>query len=185
MLLIAALRSRGEIRSSMGDGVRPIGPHIGDVLDQRALEVNVEDLAAITNGQHRLRRVKRMSENGFVGVISIRVQGRGLGVPRCTIAAGVHVRRTAGQDKSVQFLQLAGKLFRGLFERNFERFGAGFSDRPEIEVQFLALPGALFLGGAPRDAHTRAVGGAQMRISKGHGTPNRSIRTGGQQPEEG
>jgi hypothetical protein len=30
--------------------------------------------------------------------------------------------------------------------------------------------------GAPGDAHTRAGGVAQLGVSRGHGTPNRSIR---------
>jgi hypothetical protein len=36
----------------------------------------------------------------------------------------------------------------------------------------------------PGDAHTGAAGGARLRISRGHGTPNRSIRRGERQPIE-
>ncbi len=53
-----------------------------------------------------------MSENGLVSGVSIGVQSFCFGMPRCTVADGVYIRRAAGQNKSVQFLELAGKLFR-------------------------------------------------------------------------
>src|SRR5438132_13032231 len=43
----------------------------------------------------------------------------------------------------------------------------------------------LFVRGAPRNAHTWPVGSAQLGISRGHGTLNRSIQRGGRQPEQG
>src|ERR1700693_5831857 len=71
MVLIATNCSCREIGSSMRNGERAIGSHIRDVLNQGAMEVNVENLAAITDGQDRLRRVKRVGENCVIGCVSI------------------------------------------------------------------------------------------------------------------
>ncbi len=49
VLLISTFRSSREIGGSMWNGERPIGAHFWNVLNQRALEVDVEDLAAITD----------------------------------------------------------------------------------------------------------------------------------------
>jgi hypothetical protein len=40
------------------------------------------------------------------------------------------------------------------------------------------------VGRAPGDAHTWLEGSAQLGVSRGHGTPNRSIRRGRRQPGE-
>src|SRR5260370_3288400 len=40
-----------------------------------------------------------------------------------------------------------------------------------------------FVTGAPHDAHTGAMGSARLGVNRGHGTPNRSIRKRGRQPE--
>src|SRR5712664_1624742 len=74
-----------------------------NVLNQRALEMNVENLAAITDGQHRFRCAKRMRENCLIGCVSIRIEGHRLGLPGCTVAAGVNIRRATRQDEGVQF----------------------------------------------------------------------------------
>ena|SRR5882724_9246956 len=96
----------------------------------------------------------------------------------------IHIRRATRENKGVQFRQLMRKLFRGLLKRYFQRFRTGLPDSVEIEVQLVAFAFALFLGGAPGDAHTWPWGGAQLGVSGGHGIPNRSIRAGRRQPEE-
>ena len=128
--------------------------------------------------------MKRVGENCVIGCVSVGIEGRCLGVPGCTIAAGVHIRRAARQNEGVQFLQLACKLFRRLLKRYFQRFCTCLPDSVEVEVQLIAFAFALFLRGAPGDAHTWPGSSAQMSVSGGHGTPNRSIRAGGRQPEE-
>src|SRR5882724_13668210 len=120
-----------------------------------------------------------MSENCVIGSISIRIEGHCLGVPGCTVAPGVHIRRATRQNEGVQFLQLACKLFRGLLKRYFQRFRTRLPDSVEVEVQLIAFAFALFLRCAPGDAHTWPGSSAQMSVSGGHGTPNRSIRAGG------
>jgi len=55
VVLIGANGSCREIGGSVRNGERAIGPHIRDVLNQGAMEMDVEDLAAITDGQDRLR----------------------------------------------------------------------------------------------------------------------------------
>src|SRR5712664_2466394 len=123
-----------------------------------------------------------MSENCVIGSVSTRIEGDRLGVPGCTVAGGVHISRTTGQNKGVQFRQLVGKLFRRLLKRYFPWFCTRLPDSVEVEVQLVAFAFALFLRGAPGDAHTWPGGSAQMSVSGHHGTPNRSIRAGGRQP---
>ena len=112
VLLVATLRSGGKIRSSMWNGLWAIGPHIGNVLNQGALLVDVENLTAIADGQHWFRRAQSMGEDGFVGHVAVGVEIGRLRVLRSAITAWVHVRGAARQDKGVQFFQLAHKLFR-------------------------------------------------------------------------
>jgi len=156
MSLVATFSSCGEICSPVRNGVPTVWPNIGDVLNQGAFEMDVENLAAVANGQHRLRRPECVRENRFVGRVSIGVQSLCLGVFRRAIAAGVHIRWAARQNKSVQFFELAGKLFRRLFERYFPWVGTGFPDCLKVEIEFVARTRTLLLGGAPRDAHTGA-----------------------------
>src|SRR5690349_17895316 len=47
------------------------------VLNQRAPQINVQELAPIANGQDRLSFRKSVFENGTVGFLSSRVRGRG------------------------------------------------------------------------------------------------------------
>jgi hypothetical protein len=54
----------------------------------------------------------------------------------------------------------------------------------EVKVELVPNAVALFLGGAPRYAHTWPGGVRKLGISRGHGTPNRSIRERERQPEE-
>src|SRR3981189_2361526 len=84
-LLIAAYRSRSEVRGPMRNRLRAVWPHSRDVLDQRALEVHVENLAAIADSQHRFRRAECMCKDGLVGGVSIQVQGVCFGGFLCAI----------------------------------------------------------------------------------------------------
>src|SRR5712672_1932243 len=166
MGLIATRRTCGKVRCAVGDGVWPIWSNIRNILNQRTLEVNIENLAAITDGQDRFRRSKCMSKNGLVGPVPIGIQSLCLRVPGSAIAAGVHVSRATRQYKGIQFFQLLRQLIRGLFQRDFQRFSASFSYGPEIEIQLVPSAMVLFLGGAPGDAHTGAVGDARLGISR-------------------
>src|SRR5260370_20049386 len=125
-----------------------------------------------------------MNEKGFVGGVAVRVPNLCLGMPQRTIAAGVHIGRTAGQNKGVKSLQLFFELIRRLVKSDFFGVGPGTPSSLEIKLEFVPLLVDLFLGGTPRDAHTGTLGGAQLRVSMGHGTPNRSIRSEGRQPME-
>lgn len=75
-----------------------------DVLDQGTTEVDVKNLAAVTDGQHGLRSLQRMAEDGGVGVVAIGIQVHCLGVPGLAVACWIDVCRAAGKDEGVQVL---------------------------------------------------------------------------------
>src|SRR5260370_41604605 len=111
-----------------------------------------------------------MSEEGLVGGIGIGVPSRCLGVPRWTVAAGVHVRWTARQNEGVESFQLFFELLGRLIKFHFLRVRSGLPGGLEVIIELVPLPLVLFLGSAPGDAHTGARGGARLGISRGHGT---------------
>ena len=108
----------------------------------------------------------------WVGVV-------GLFAARCVVERRINVRWATRKHKCVQRIQLVFELFRRQFQRDFLRFRPRFPDRVEIVLELLA---ALFRRGAPGDAHTGAISGARLGVSRDHGTPNRSIRKRERQP---
>jgi hypothetical protein len=102
--LITARSSGGEIRTAMSDSLWPSRPNIGDVLNERALQINVENLATIADGQYWLRGTKGVSKNGFVRRISTGVQGLRFRVSRGTVSVRIHIGGATRQNKGVQFV---------------------------------------------------------------------------------
>ncbi len=103
-------------------------------------------------------------------------------VTQGAIERRVHVRRASGKNKGVQVLNLCGKIICRKAEGQRNGFAFGGGDSVDVILELVGNPVGLFVGGAPGDAYTRAIGGGQLGISRGHGTPNRSIQAGRRQP---
>src|SRR5215469_13400950 len=65
------------------------------VLDQRPAQIDVQKLAAITNGQNRLSFGKSVFKDGAVGLLALLIGGTGLPRIALPILVWVHVRWTA------------------------------------------------------------------------------------------
>src|SRR5713226_2203004 len=120
-----------------------------------------------------------MLENGTVGLFSCEVWRLGKTAIDSFVFAGRNVRRAAWKHKGVNRRNQPAALLL-IFQGNEDSLAAGHLYR--LQVIFGLAPwttdhGFVFLGaGAPGDAHTGAMGSALLGVSRGHGTPNRSIR---------
>ena len=101
---------------------------------------------------------------------------------RGAVERRIHVGGGAGENEGVQIFHLGGELVWRKLERHRDGLAIGGGDGGEVILKLVGDPVGFLVRSAPGDAHTRAVGGAQLGISRGHGTPNRSIRAGGRQP---
>jgi hypothetical protein len=154
----------------------------GDVLVERASEADVQALAAITNGEDRFPGGEGVLENCEIGFFPVRIGVVRLFMARGAVKRRIHVRRAPGKNEGVQVLDLCGKIICRKLERQRNGFALGGGDCVDVILELVGNSVGLFVGGAPGDAHTWPGGGAQLGISRGHGTPNRSIRKGGGQP---
>ena len=154
----------------------------GDVLIESAAETDVQALAAITNGENRFPGGEGVLENCEIGFFPVRIGVVRLFVTQGAIERRIHVRRASGKNEGVQVLDLCGKVICGKLEgqRNGSALGGG--DCVDVILELVRDAVGLFVRGAPGDAHTGTGGGARLGVSRGHGTPNRSIRKRGGQP---
>src|SRR5260370_10182266 len=155
------------------------------MLNECSPLVNVEQLAAVGDCVDGLLSIEGELQNAAVGFFPSEVWRPGKARIHWSVFAGLDVSGAAGKHKGVECRNqsVAGHL---VFQGNDEPLAASSFDSLEIILSFArrtAVCGLFFLGGsAPRDAHTGAAGGARLGTSRGHGTPNRSIRNGGRQP---
>src|ERR1700736_6201634 len=151
----------------------------GDVLIERAAEADVQALAAIANGEDGFAGGEGVLQDREIRFLAIRIGGMSFFVACSVVKRRVNVRWSPREDKSVQVLDLGGKLFGREVQRNGDGLASCFLDGAKVILELAGDPIGLFVGRAPGDAHTWLEGSAQLRISRGHGTPNRSIWAGG------
>src|SRR3984893_19443982 len=124
----------GKIRGPMGNRS---GPLRGYVLDQRPLQIDVQDLTAVADREHRLPGSECMVQHGDVGRVSICVHLVYFLVLSSAVTSGIDIRRTAREHKSIESTQLFLKPLERLLQGDFERLGAGPPDRLEVIVKLL------------------------------------------------
>ena len=155
----------------------------GDVLVQRTSEADVEALTTIADCQHWLAGGEGVVENSKIGFFPVRVGVVSLLVAGGAVERRIHVGGRAGEDKGVQISDLSCEFIWRKLERHMDSLTFGCGDRSEVILKLVGDLLGFFVRSAPRDAHTGAAGGFRLGISRGHGTPNRSIRAGRRQPE--
>jgi len=144
-------------------------------------------LEAITDSKDRLLFGECVLEDYAVRFFSQEIRGLRKTAIYGTIFARFDVRRAAGKHKGVKRRNQSAALLL-IFQGYEDSLAASYLYG--LQVIFGLAPcttdhGFVFLGaGAPRDAHTGAMGSARLGVSRGHGTPNRSIRKEGRQPWE-
>ena len=90
---------RHEILFAMRRCGRRLRPKI---LNERAAQIDVQELAAVADGQDRLFLGKGMLEDGTVSLFPRRIRGRGQPPVDRTVLPGRNVRGAAGEDKAVE-----------------------------------------------------------------------------------
>ena len=73
-----------------------------EVLNQGATEIDVQELAAIADGQYRLFFSKSMLEDGVVGFFPSRVSRRGQSPVHRAVPQRLNISRAAGEHESIQ-----------------------------------------------------------------------------------
>jgi hypothetical protein len=154
----------------------------GYVLVERATVANVKTLAAIANGENRFSGGKSVLEDSEIGFFAVRVSVVRLFMARGAVKRRIHIGGSAGEDEGVQIVDLCGEFVWRKLERHVDGLGLGCGDGGEVILKLVRDGVGLFMRSAPGDAHTGARATVQLEVSRGHGTPNRSIRRGGRQP---
>src|SRR5215472_6136989 len=169
---------RHEVPLPMGRG--SAGFHF-KVLNQSPTQIDIQELAAIANGQYRLFFGKSVLENRTIRLLPGGVGGSRHSAVHRAVGLRVDVSWAAGEHKSVHCWNEAVPFF-SVLERKNHAFSARLLDGSEVILRFAVLTGGfslLFVGaGAPRNADAGSLPRAMVGVSEGHRTWNRSIPPG-------
>src|SRR5262249_32298205 len=127
-------------------------PFRGNVLHQRSALVDVQDLAAITDRQHRFMRRQGVMEQSAIRPVAIGVERYRLGVAGFAVTRRVYVRWTAGKHEPVELRGLLSELDFIQAERDVYRVAARAPHGCEVMVELLDVPPALLITSAPGNA---------------------------------
>jgi len=154
----------------------------GDVLVETAAEADVEALASIANGKNRFSGGEGVFDDGEIGFFPVRVGLVRFLAARRAVKRRIYVRGGARENEGVQISDLCGEFIWRKLERHVHGLRLG-GDGGEVMLKFVRNAVDLFVRSPPGDAHTGAMGGARLGVSREHGTPNRSIQRRARQPE--
>ena len=129
----------------------------GNVLHQRAVQMNVQELRAVADRQYRLAGGESVLEQPVIGMLAPFIGRRALSMSCAAKAPRLHVRGTARQHEPIERLRHALEFRRRERERDLHRIAAGLAHSLQISLVSGAAAPHLLDGSPPGHADPRAM----------------------------